>query len=106
MTRNVAFPPHILNRSLAPSRHCAGEKEITPGMVTSLTWIPSPILCFEVNASAEDITYSITRHTLAGRTQGAHLASAGELALGRFAEGPAGMKAAKLACQAHAASRG
>ena len=75
-------------------------------MAMSLKWIPSPILCFEVNASAEDITYSITRHTLAGRTQGAYLASAGEVDLGRFAEGDAGMKAAKHACQAHAASRG
>ena len=70
-------------------------------MAESLTWIPSAILCFEVNASAEDVTYSITRHTSSGRTIGSHFASVGGITLGRFAEGPAGLKAAKRACQAH-----
>ena len=70
-------------------------------MAESLTWTPSPILCFEVNASAEDVTYSITRHTLTGRTMGAHFAYVGGVTLGRFAEGAAGLKAAKHACQAH-----
>lgn len=70
-------------------------------MAESLTWIPSPILCFEVNASAADVTYSITRHTLSGRTMDAYFASVGGVTLGRFAEGPAGLKAAKRACQAH-----
>lgn len=71
-------------------------------MDASLKWIPSPILCFEINASSEDVTYSITRHTMSGRTQGAHFASVGDVSLGRFAEGSDGMNAAKLACQAHA----
>jgi hypothetical protein len=70
-------------------------------MAESLTWIPSAILCFEVNASAQDLTYSITRHTLSGRTIRAHVASVGGVTLGRFAEGAAGLKAAKRACQAH-----
>lgn len=72
-------------------------------MADSLKWFPSPILCFEINASAEDVTYSITRHTLSGRTMGAHFASVGGTALGRFAEGSVGLKAAKRACQAHVA---
>ncbi len=70
-------------------------------MAESLKWIPSPILCFEVNAAAEDVTYSITRHTSSGRTIGAHFASVGGVTLGRFAAGAAGLKAAKRACQAH-----
>lgn len=75
-------------------------------MAESLQWIPSPIFCFEVNASAENVTYSITRHTLSGRTLGAHVATVGGLPLGRFAEGAAGLQAAKVACQAHVTKAG
>ena len=75
-------------------------------MAASLKWIPSPILCFEVNASADDVTYSITRHSVSGRTIRAHFASVDGVTLGRFAEGSAGLKAAKRACQAHVTGPG
>ena len=71
-------------------------------MDAKLHWAPSPLLYFEINATAAGITYTITRHTLAG-TQSKHHAFAGQVELGAFAEGTEGMQAAKRACEAYAA---
>ena len=71
-------------------------------MAATLTWAPSPILCFEVNATTGGVTYAITRHTWSGRSQGAHFAFVGATLLGRFGEGLQGLHAAKRACQDHA----
>lgn len=75
-------------------------------MAATLTWAPSPILCFEVNATTGGVTYAITRHTWSGRSQGAHFAFVGTTFLGQFGEGLRGLEAAKRACQEHADQRG
>lgn len=67
-----------------------------------LQWIPSPVLCFEVNATVGGATYTVTRHAPSGLSQGAHLAYVGDVCLGQFEEGAQGLQAAKRACQSHA----
>jgi hypothetical protein len=67
-----------------------------------LTWTKSPILCFELNAKFEEVTYSVTRHTVDGRTQRSYLAFVDHLRLGRFVDGGPGLLAAQGVCEAHA----
>ena len=74
-------------------------------MDAPLTWLPSPVFCFEVNAVTGNMRYTVTRHTHDGRTQRTHLAYAGDALLGEFAEGEAGLYAAQRACLDHALSR-
>lgn len=75
-------------------------------MDTTLQWVPSPVLCFEINATTGGVTYAITRHTWSGLSQGAHFAFVGSTFLGNFGEGLQGLEAAKRMCQEHADQHG
>ena len=75
-------------------------------MAATLKWIPSPILCFEINATSGGVTYAVTRHTWSGLSQGAHFAFVDSTFLGNFGEGRQGLEAAKRRCQEHADTYG
>ena len=71
-------------------------------MATKLKWHPSSVLCFEVNAMTRGVTYTVTRHTPAGLTQGFYFAYVEDASLGHFEGSQDGLEAAKMACQEHA----
>ena len=75
-------------------------------MTAILKWHPSSVLSFEVNATTSGVTYTITRHTPAGYSQGFYFAYAEDASLGQFEATPDGLEAAKRTCQAHADTLG